>query len=176
MLISLLNKAIDTLLALMALFAGMLLLFIAFTISYSILSRITGLPSLLWILQFNEYALLWITFLGTAWVLKRNKHVSIDLVTGRVSRSSQTWFRLFHCLLGMVLCMIFLWYSGYTTFEQYQRNVIDVQAIDISKYIILIIIPIGFFALVVEFARQFFVTLKEVRSLSKNHSSTDQGG
>jgi TRAP-type C4-dicarboxylate transport system permease small subunit len=175
MLISLLNKAIDNLLSLMALFAGILLLFIAITICYSILSRITGLPSFLWILQFNEYALLWITFLGTAWVLKRNKHVSIDLVTGRISKSSQTWFRLFHCLLGMVLCLIFLWYSGHTTFEQYQRNVIDVQAVDISKYIILIIIPIGFFALVLEFARQFFVTIKEVCRRSKNNSPEDQG-
>jgi TRAP-type C4-dicarboxylate transport system permease small subunit len=175
MLISLLNKAIDNLLSLMALFAGMLLLFITFTICYSILSRITGLPSFLWILQFNEYALLWITFLGTAWVLKRNKHVSIDLVTGRFSQSSQTWFRLFHCLLGLALCLVFLWYSAQTTFEQYQRNVIDVQAVDISKYMILVIIPIGFFALVLQFVRQFFVTIEEVRRRSKNNFPGDQG-
>jgi TRAP-type C4-dicarboxylate transport system permease small subunit len=159
----------------MALFAGMLLLFITFTICYSILSRITGLPSFLWILQFNEYALLWITFLGTAWVLKRNKHVSIDLVTGRFSQSSQTWFRLFHCLLGLALCLVFLWYSAQTTFEQYQRNVIDVQAVDISKYMILVIIPIGFFALVLQFVRQFFVTIEEVRRRSKNNFPGDQG-
>lgn len=159
----------------MAFFAGALLLFVTFSISYTIFSRITGLSPPLWVLQYNEYALLWITFLGTAWVLKRNKHVSIDLLTGRLSPKKQSWFRLFHSLLGIVLCLVFLWYSAWVTIEQFQRKVIDVQAVDVPKYIILMVIPIGFFALVLQFARQFFTTAKRLGRTPENDFSMDQG-
>ncbi|MEE4363971.1 MAG: TRAP transporter small permease [Desulfotignum sp.] len=169
------NKAIDKLLGIMAFFAGVLLLFVTFSISYTIFSRITGLSSPLWVLQCNEYALLWITFLGTAWVLKRDKHVSIDLVTGRLSPKKQSWFRLFHSLLGMLLCLVFLWYGTRVTIEQFQRGVVDVQAVDVPKYIILMVIPIGFFALVLQFARQFFTTADRLRRTPENDFSMDQG-
>lgn len=166
---------IDKLLGIMVFFAGMLLLFVTFSISYTIFSRITGLSSPLWVLQYNEYALLWITFLGTAWVLKRNKHVSIDLVTGRLSQKKQSWFRLFHSLLGMVLCLVFLWYGAWVTIEQFQRGVVDVQAVDVPKYLILMVIPIGFLALVLQFVRQFFTTAKQLRRTPENDFSMDQG-
>lgn len=45
-----------------------------------------------------------------------------------------------------------------------QRGIIDVQAVDVPKYLILMIIPIGFFFLVIQFVRQFFNTLKQLGS------------
>lgn len=154
------DNFIDKILNLMAFIAGFLLLFVTFSISYTIFSRTLGINSPVWIVQFNEYALLWITFLGTAWVLARNKHVSIDLLTSRFSEKGKNRFGLFHGILGTIVSLIFLWYGFWVTLEQYQRGVIDVQAIDVPKYLILMIIPIGFFFLVIQFIRHFFRTLK----------------
>ncbi len=166
-----LNKFIDNLLAFMAFIAGCLLLFVTFSISYSIFSRAVGLASPVWIVQFNEYALLWITFLGTAWVLARDKHVSIDLLTRRFSQRKKSCFRLFHGILGTIVCLVFLWYGFWTTLGQFQRGVIDVQAVDVPKYLILIIIPLGFLFLVIQFMRQFFNTLKRFGKDSKHKGS-----
>ncbi len=146
----------------MASIAGLLLLFVTFSISYTIFSRIAGLSSPVWIVQFNEYALLWITFLGTAWLLARNKHVSIDLLTSRFSNRKKLYFKLFHGVLGMILCLIFSWYGCWVTLGQFNRGIIDVQAVDVPKYLILVIIPIGFILLVLQFLRQFIKTLKEL--------------
>jgi C4-dicarboxylate transporter, DctQ subunit len=156
------DKLIDKWLNFMAFIAGFLLLFVTFSISYTIFSRAMGFFAPVWIVQFNEYALLWITFLGTAWVLARGKHVSIDLLTGRFSQGKRYWFELFHGLLGTLICTVFLWYGFWVTLEQYQRGVIDVQAVDVPKYLILMIIPIGFFSLIIQFLRQFFNTLKKL--------------
>lgn len=154
------DKWIHTVLNWMAALAAILLIFIVFSISYSILSRTIGLPSPVWVVQFNEYALLWITFLGTGWVLARDKHVSIDLLTGRFSQKNKSYFQLFHGFLGTVICLILFWYGFWTTFGQFKRNVVDVQAIDVPKFLILMVIPIGFFFLAIQFARQFWTVLK----------------
>jgi len=144
----------------MAILAGSLLLFVTFSISYSILTRASGVSSPVWIVQFNEYALLWITFLGTAWVLARDKHVSIDLLTGRLSPGKQCFFKRVHGVLGILVCLVLVWYGTWVTLGQFERGVTDVQAIDVPKYLVLMIIPLGFFLVAVQFLRQFLKTLK----------------
>ena len=156
------DNLFDTLLNAMAFIAGVLLLFVTFSISYTILSRMAGFNSPVWVVQFNEYALLWITFLGTAWALARNKHVSIDLLTSRFSPKNQHYFKLFHGVLGTLICLVFFWYGYGVTMGQFKRGIIDVQAVDVPKYLVLIIIPVGFILLAVQFLRLFFETLKKI--------------
>lgn len=158
-----LNRIFSRLLAGLAVLAGLLLLFICFSICYSIFTRSLGLPSPVWILQFNEYALLWITFLGTAWALARGKHVSVDLLTGRMGERTKAYFSLAHGMMGIAVCVVLLWYGSVTTWGQFQNGITDVKAVDVPKYLILMVIPIGFFILSFQFARQFFSTLKELR-------------
>ena len=76
-----LSRFLDRILTGMAVLAGLLLLFITFSISYGIFTRALGFQSPVWTIQFNEYSLLWMTFLGSAWVLNRRKHVAVDVIT-----------------------------------------------------------------------------------------------
>lgn len=158
-----LGRILDKLFNWMAVLAGLLLLFICFSICYSILTRSLSLSSPVWILQFNEYSLLWITFLGTAWTLVRGRHVSVDLLTGRLGERTGIYFRLFHGILGTVVCVVLLWYGSATTWGHFQNGITDVKAVDVPKYLILVVIPIGFFLLTLQFVRQFFSTVKELR-------------
>ena len=72
----------------LAVLAGGLLLFLTFSICASISLRALSLPVPLWSVQFNEYSLLWITFLGAAWLLRRKRHVSLDILSRRLSGNS----------------------------------------------------------------------------------------
>jgi len=162
----LLDKIMDKLLAFLAMMAGLLLLFITFSISYTIFTRAVNLPTPVWILQFDEYSLLWMTFLGTAWALARNKHVSVDLITGRLKERTRDFLALFHSVLGAAVCAVLLRYGTSVTWSQFQRGVTDVQAVDVPKYLILVVIPLGFLVLVLQFVRQFFSTLRKFRGRS----------
>lgn len=168
------NKILEKLLTLTAILAGLLLFFITFSIGYAILTRAVRLPSPVWVTQFNEYALLWITFLGTAWVLARGKHVSVDLLTGQLNHGAKKYFRLVHSIIGTAVCGILLWYSCSVTWGQFQRGVTDVQAVDVPKYLVLVVIPIGFFLLVLQFIRQFLIVIKDIPKDS-NHRTGEAG-
>lgn len=158
-----LSRLFSKFIAWLAALAGLLLLFICFSICYSIFTRSLDLPSPVWILQFNEYALLWITFLGTAWALSRGKHVSVDLLTGRMGERTKKYFNLAHGVIGFAVCIVLIWYGSMTTWGHFQNGIIDVKAVDVPKYLILMVIPIGFLILCLQFFKQFFSTLKELR-------------
>jgi C4-dicarboxylate transporter DctQ subunit len=143
----LLSRIFERVLTVMAALAGLLLLFITFSISYSIFTRFVGIGSPLWTIQFNEYSLLWMTFLGTAWVLSRQKHVSMDIITARLKPPARRILEKVHSLMGIGLCGALFWYSFRMTLNFFQRGVTDVQAVDMPKYLILIVIPFGFLAL-----------------------------
>lgn len=163
------GKVLDKLLAFLAGLAGLLLLFITFSISYTILARFVGFASPVWVVQFNEYALLWLTFLGTAWLLAKDKHVSIDLVTRLLPVYGRVILSLLHNLAGAVLCAVFTWYGTLVTWDQFHRGVTDVQAIDFPKYLVLMVIPLGFFLLTVQFLRRFISILRKFRN-GNNHA------
>jgi TRAP-type C4-dicarboxylate transport system permease small subunit len=103
------------------------------------------------------------TLLGTAWVLKQQRHVSVDLLTSRLSAQTKVYFNLAHSVMGIVVSGILCWYGTIVTWGQYQRGVMDIQVVDMPKHLILIIIPIGFLFLVGQFLRNFFTDLKRVK-------------
>ena len=135
-----------------------------FSITYTIFARFLGFSGFIWGVQFTEYSLLWMTLLASAWALKRKKHVSVDLVTGLLSSRAKKYLGLVHGIMGMVVSGIFFWYGAIVTWGQYKRGVVDIQVVDISKYLILMIIPIGFFFLFFQFLRNFVQSLKEIRA------------
>jgi C4-dicarboxylate transporter DctQ subunit len=156
----LLGRLLDTVLTGMALLAGLLLLFMTFSISYSIFTRALGFQSPVWTVQFNEYSLLWLTFLGSAWVLRRRKHVAVDVITSRLGPAGRRIADVIHSLLGVALCGVLCWYSYLVTLNFFQRGVTDVQAVDVPKYLVLVVIPAGFLVLTAQFLRNLVASLR----------------
>ena len=158
------SRFLDRILMGMAVLAGLFLLFITFSISYGIFTRALSLPSPVWIIQFNEYSLLWMTFLGSAWVLSRRKHVAVDIITSRLGPSRKKIADIVHSLLGIGVCGLLCWYSALITLNLFQRGVTDVQAVDIPKSLVLIIIPAGFLVLTVQFLRNLATSLRSTKA------------
>ena len=157
------NRLLNTVLIILAVLSGLLLLFVTFSITFNIFARYLGFAGIIWGVQFTEYSLLWITLLGAAWVLQRNRHVAVDLVTNRLGPQTRSYLNVVHSIMGIVLCAVLCWYGAIVTWGQFQRGVTDIQVVDIPKYLVLIIIPIGFFFLTLQFLRKFFESLKKIR-------------
>ena len=143
----------------MAVLGGLLLLFITFSIAYSIVTRKLNLPTPVWVVQFDEYALLWVPFLATAWILANDKHVSVQFLVQYLGGKGKKVLDSIHNLVGMVLCGIFCWYGAYTTWDHYVREVTDVASVDVPKAYVLVIIPVGFFLLTLQFLSKFLAGL-----------------
>jgi C4-dicarboxylate transporter, DctQ subunit len=143
----------------MAVLGGLLLLFITFSIAYSIVTRKLDLPTPVWVVQFNEYALLWVPFLATAWILSRVQHVSVQFLVLYLGKKGRKVLDIIHSFMGMILCGIFCWYGINTTWDHFVRGVTDVASVDVPKAYVLVIIPVGFFLLTLQFLSKFLFGL-----------------
>lgn len=171
-------KLLDKICGVLAVLAALLLLFITFSIGYSIFTRQLKLPTPVWVVQFNEYSLLWVTFLGTAWVLSKEKHVSIQLVTERLSARMRNAVKLVHNFVGFGLCAAFCWFGCLTTWDHYVRKVVDVGSVDFSKAGVLAIIPLGFLLLALQFLNKLisgFLDLRQNAVLDRSGCSHTEG-
>ena len=147
----------------LAVLAGFLLLFITFSICASIALRTMNLPVPLWSVQFNEYALLWITFLGGAWLLRRKRHVALDILTRRLSESNLRLLSALHAVLGLLVCGSLTGICGAVVWDHFQRGVIDVRAVDVPKHWILAVVFLGFLFLTLEFVCQIPREIRQAR-------------
>jgi len=147
----------------LAVLAGVLLVFITISICTSIALRGLSLPVPLWSVQFNEYSLLWITFLGGAWLLRKKRHVSLDTLTRRLNAGSLRLLNSLHAILGLLVCGCLTWICGAVVWDHYQRGVIDVRAVDVPKYLILSVVFLGFLIMALEFLCQLLREIRQIR-------------
>jgi len=145
-----------------AVLGALLLLFIMTTISYGVITRSLGLPSPIWIVQVNEYSLVWVCFLATAWVLAENGHVRVDILFARFSHKGKTLLRLIQDLASIGLCGLCCYLGILSVWEHVRDKVVDVQSIDVPKAWVLIVIPVGFLLLTLQFVIR---TVEDARNL-----------
>jgi C4-dicarboxylate transporter, DctQ subunit len=90
--ISTISAIFDRILDITFVLVSVLIFFIMLFVSLEIVSRVILGKSIYGVVDLTEIALLWITFLGAAWVLKRDKHVKIEVIIGRFSTRARIRF------------------------------------------------------------------------------------
>lgn len=156
---SLPGRLFDGLNTALAVLAGLILLFMTVSISTSILARAWDIPFPIWIVQFNEYGLLWLTFLATTWVLQRGRHVSIDLLTRKATGRCNRFLDLARNVVCGAFCAVLCRQSLAVVWDHFQRGIVDVKGVDVPKYLILVVIPAGFLLLTLQFFRNMVTSL-----------------
>ena len=146
-----------------AFLAGILLLLVTFFVSYSVIVRYLHIKPPIWILQYTEYALLWITFLGAAWLLRKGGHIRIDTVIMRLGPKTRSIIEVIIAVLGFVVCIIIVWFGTEKTLEFYERGILDVKAVIVPLYPLFLIIPLGGFMLLLQFGRNIYNRLKDFK-------------
>jgi TRAP-type C4-dicarboxylate transport system permease small subunit len=147
-----------------AFFAGLLLIFVALSTCAAITLRFMKIAVPLWSVQFNEYSLLWMTFLGGAWLLRRGRHVSLDIVSRRLKPRGLNMLNTILGFMGLGVCGLLTWISGTVAWDNFQRNVMDVRAVDVPKYIILSIMCAGFLLLFLEFLNDVYRNIRQLKA------------
>ena len=159
-----LRRVFDRIEGFLAYLGGLLILLMIISICYEIVARYFFLRPTLWSMGLVEYTLLCVTFLATGWVLKKDRHVKIDVALNALSERGQAILNITASIIGLVSCVIMLWYGLKTTWKIFLRNAMTAQDPEIPKFILLAFIPLGFFFLSIEFTRRTFDKLAILKS------------
>ncbi|WP_343314424.1 TRAP transporter small permease [Brucella sp. BE17] len=113
--------------------------------------------------QISGIMMVYITFLGAAWVLRKDGHVTVDIVTTIVSGPVRRYMLIIASILSAIVCLIMAYYGYHSVVRSVQRGIMVAAELEIPRAINLAVIPVGCFLLFVEFA------LRALRFIRADH-------
>ncbi len=158
---------IDKAINLMAFFAGGMLVLTMLGVASDVVFRYFLNRPIAWMGEITEYILLYITFLGAAWLLRREGHVKVDMVLNNLNPRTRSLLNVITSIVGALACLALVWWGGVTTLDHFQRGQLFYKILEVPKFAIYIIIPVGSFFLFFQFlrrARGYLVSGKESRA------------
>jgi TRAP-type C4-dicarboxylate transport system permease small subunit len=98
---------------------------------------------LLWGTEVTEILLLYITFLGMAWVFREDGHVVIDVFTSQVAGKKKKILNGISYFLVGIVAAVLVYYGFYTVYDHFRRGVFNPTVIETPIWLIIIVIPVG---------------------------------
>jgi len=81
------------------------------TVSSGVFFRYVIKKPLLWANEIATFALIWWVFIGTAFAIRKKKHISVEFFKSRLSTRFVTWLDLLIYFILTLYCFILTYYS-----------------------------------------------------------------
>ena len=157
------DYAINSLAAL----AGGLVILIMLSITADVTGRKLLGYSITGVIEISQILLVFITFLGAAWLLKREGHVKLDVMVSRLNPRSQALLNTITSIVGIIICLTLAWYGAKVTWDHFQRGIYSAEVLALPTFLRYAAITIGSFLLSVQFIRGSYGYLRGWRSLTE---------
>lgn len=148
----------------LAVLGAILIAFVFVTVSLEVVLRYFLHSPMNWVVQTSQYSLIFITFLGAAWVLRLDKHVTMEIVLNRLQPRNQDLLRTITSIAGALICLVLVVYGIQVTLDLFQRGIYDPQVLDVPMAPLVAIIPLGSFMLFLQFLRRGYGYLERWRA------------
>lgn len=113
------------------------------TVVYDVIARLVFNAPTLWVIDANEYMLVYLTFVPAAWILLRDHHVKVELVVDQLTPRARRIMGFLGDLMGLAYCVVLTWQSWLVSWEAYRQGYRFSTALALPQFPIFVIIPIG---------------------------------
>lgn len=102
--------------------AGIIILFVNFSIFLDVFLRyFFGSPSI-WITEISTYLFLYIIFLATPYALQKGQHIRVTFLRHRLNPAATRALDLLCSILAMTFCAVLLWQTSSMTWTAFQEK------------------------------------------------------
>ena len=133
--------------------AGIVIFGIFVLIIADVFVRLIGLPPWLYSNILVEYGLLWFAMLAAPHLVRTKGHVFIDAITRLLPQGVQRFTAKIAYVICIVSSLVFSYYSLRLLIDAIADNEIDVRAVDMPLWTLLLPIPFCFALVAIEFIR-----------------------
>ena len=113
-----------------------------------------------WVIETTEYSLLFITFLATAWLLRGEHHVRMDILVNALNQRAQTFLGIISSIIGITVSLVLVVFGSMVTWDYFQRGVFRPTPLLTPAAPLYAIIPLGSFLLLIQFVRRTYGYLR----------------
>ncbi len=144
--------------------AGILVVFVLAAVFYEIVMRYFLHRAVLWTYEVTGFTMLFITFLATTWLLKREGHVRVDVAVNRLKPEYQCVINVIVSILCAITFLIITIVGAKTTIESAQIRYYTPTELQVPQEYILFIIPVGSLLLSIQFMRRAYAALRMIKN------------
>lgn len=109
-----------------------------------------------WAGDLAEYALLWATFLGSPWLVRRNGHIMVEIVVDTLSPRARERALTASWIVAAAACAIFAWQAGLKTLFFFETGRMVAKSWEIPLFVPYLAMPVGAFLMTIECLRMAF--------------------
>ena len=150
------NVIIDGLITACGLLAAVIVAALAGCVALEVVMRyFFGAPTR-WVIEFSEYALLWLAFLAGAWIRRADGHVRVEMLTEALSPRWQRRMHFVTSWVGAGVCAVLCWTTTAYVLRICETGEILFKSVPIEKWEIMAVMPPGLALLAIQFARRAF--------------------
>jgi TRAP-type C4-dicarboxylate transport system, small permease component len=152
-LMSFILRIYSRLVDMMAMLAGLALVWLMVSVVLSVAMRNLGLQPFAWLFTSAEYGVFYMTMLGAPWLVREKGHVHIELLTAALPETIRNVVSRFIALLCVAVSLVLAWYGLELLLTNIARNDFDVRAYFYPRWLLTIMFPISFLVMAIEFVR-----------------------
>lgn len=147
-------RTIDRIIDAGAFLAAALLIAVMLATTIKVVFRYGLREGLIGVDQISGTMLLYIAFLGAAWVLRRDEHVTLDIVLNWVGPTVRRRMLIASSVLGGLICLTLAVAGTVEVISSLQRGIKIPSELEMPRAVNLVVIPIGCFFLGLQFLRR----------------------
>jgi len=158
-----------------AFLAAWMMLGMALILGYEVVVRYFFIRPTIWAVDFTDYIMLYSTLFVSAWLLKREGHVRLTILYDHLSPRSRQVSDMVNSFIGAIVCGFVIWYGVWDTWDAVEKCIVLPRPVPVPKYLVLGVIPFGCLLLCVQFLRNGFKFLRDLKVGSKKEEGGSRG-
>jgi TRAP-type transport system small permease protein len=123
-------------------------------VCYDVLARNLGAGSLPWIVELTEYALPLTTFLAAPWLMYRNEHIRLDVLSATLSPAKMAIVDRIAAAFGLGVSLVITWYGVAVILDSRGAGALVIKGLVFPEWWLFVPVPICFALLAVECLRR----------------------
>lgn len=100
--------------------AGLILLFVTFSIFVDVFLRYFFDRPSIWVTEVSTYLFLYIVFLGTAYALQQGMHIRVTFVVDQLNDTKKRIVNLITSMIAMIFTLVLLWQTSVMTWAAFE--------------------------------------------------------
>jgi len=127
---------------------------IAFGVAADVISRTMNLGGISWMFETVEYALLFMTLVAAAYVLRENRHVTIDVGITIIPESWRRPVAIVANTVATLICATFIYCGVLAAYDSYQAGANIYKSFTIKEWVPIALVPPTFVLVTIECLRR----------------------
>ena len=144
--------------------AGVLVAFLMIVVCGDVFMRYFLNRPIFWTIEVTQYAMVFILFLGAAWLLREEGHVVMDVLVNRLGQKPRNLTNAVTSIMAAIVCLIITWYGIRVNVDYFQTDFIYSATLDIPAFLLQAVVPLGTFLLFIQFLRRAYGYLGKLRA------------